>query len=283
MAETATQIQYRQEFVLGYEQRRSLLQDHVTTEAVIKGNQAIFLVVDSAGAEATTRGPNGLIPSNADNLTPNTCTLQEWHDLRRKNRFNIFSGQGNQAALMQQNTMSVLNRKTDALIIAELNTGTVDTGTAVTASLGLAMKAQTILGNADVPFDGQICALITPAFRAYLMQTTEFSSADYVRRAPFDGSSTTWKDQPGYYEWAEVKWIVHPNLPGKGTSAEKCFMFHKSAIGHAFDMDGLDIDVGYMGEQQYSWARASGFMGSKLLQNAGVVVMNHDASALVGA
>lgn len=281
MADTAFQTQYRQEFVLGFEQRQSILRDAVTIEAEIKGNQAVFLVADSGGAEAVTRGPNGLIPGRADNLTQNTCTLAEWHDKAIKTRFNIFAGQGDQNALMQKTTMAVLNRKIDQDIIAELNTATNDTGTAVPGSVGLALKAQTILQNNDVPSDGDVWAVITPAFRAYLMQTTEFASADFVRRAPFDGSQTTWRDAPGFYDWMEVKWIVHSRLPGKGTNAEKCFMFHRSAIGHAADLSGLDVQVDYNKEHDYSFARTSGFFGSKLLQNSGVVVINHDGSAFV--
>ncbi|TIP69631.1 MAG: hypothetical protein E5X58_47675, partial [Mesorhizobium sp.] len=71
--------------------------------------------------------------------------------------------------------------------------------------------------------------------------------------------------------------------PGVGTSAEKCFLYHRSAIGHAADTENLESLVGYDEEQGYSWARASAFMGSKLLQNSGVVVINHDGSAIVGA
>lgn len=279
MADSAFQVQYRQEFVFGFEQRQSLLRDAVTTEFEQKGGSAVFLVADSGGAQATTRGLNGLIPARADNLTQNTCTLAEWHDLVRKTGFNVFASQGNQTALMQNTTMAVINRKIDQDIITELNTATNDTGTAAPGSVGLALKAQTILGNLGVPSDGNVWGLITPAFRAYLMQSTEFSSADYVRRAPFDGSQTAWRDQPGFYDWMEVKWIVHPNLPGVGTNAEKCFLFHKSAIGHAIDMNGLQTPVGYDAEQDYSWARASGFFGSKLLQGNGVCVINHDGSA----
>ena len=47
MSDTAYQTQYRQEFIAGFEQRQSLLRDTVTTEAVIKGNTAVFLVADS--------------------------------------------------------------------------------------------------------------------------------------------------------------------------------------------------------------------------------------------
>ena len=129
MANTAFQVQYRQEFVAAFEQMVSLLRDCCTTEALIKGNTAVFLVAGSGGASAVTRGVNGLIPARADSLTQNSCTLGEWHDLVRKDGFNVFASQGNQRAIMQQTTMGVLNRKMDADIITELNTATQDTGT----------------------------------------------------------------------------------------------------------------------------------------------------------
>lgn len=51
MAETAFQRQYRQEMIAGFEVNQSLLRDTVTTEAVIKGNEAEFLVAASGDKE----------------------------------------------------------------------------------------------------------------------------------------------------------------------------------------------------------------------------------------
>jgi hypothetical protein len=284
MAETAFQIQYRQEFIAGFEQTQSLLRDAVTTEAVIKGNQATFLVADSGDAEANTRGVNGLIPARADNLAQNTATLVEWHDLVRKTDFNVFASQGNQREIMQKTSMGVINRKVDSDIITKLNTGTVNTGAAVTASIAVVTKAQTILQNNDVPWDSNITALVTPAFMGYMRQTKEFSSAEYVGgKKPWETGDPNWRDKPIAYFWLGMVWIVHPNLPGKATSAEKCFVFHKSAIGHAINKAGIQTPVGYNEEQAYSWARCSADMGSVVLQNAGIVVVNHDGSALVAA
>ena len=65
MADTAFQIQYRQEFIATFEQHHSLLRSSVTTEAVIKGNQATFLVAGSGGATATSRGIDGTITARA--------------------------------------------------------------------------------------------------------------------------------------------------------------------------------------------------------------------------
>lgn len=281
MADTAFQTQYRQEFIAGFEQKQSLLRDTTTTEAVIKGNTAVFLVADSGGATAVTRGTNGLIPARADNLTQNSCVLQEWHDLVRKDGFNVFASQGNQREIMQQTTMGVINRKIDESIINELNTATNDTGTAVTGSVSLFQTARVILSNNSVPWDSNVTLLTTAALIAYLEQAPEFANAQYIDLRPYAGQDASWRDKPMAYRWRNCLIIEHPNLPGKATTAEKCFMYHKSAIGHAANTGGLETPIGYDEEQAYSWARASIFMGAKLLQNSGVVVINHDGSAFV--
>lgn len=282
MADTAYQTQYRQEFIAGFEIMESRLRSAVTTEAVIKGNTAQFLVADSNGATAVTRGVNGLIPARADNLTQTSATLAEWHDKVRKTGFNIFASQGDQRRIMQQTTMGVINRKIDSDIIAQLDTASNTTGNAATGSLSLVAKAQAILGNADVPIEDEddIFGLITPSFRAYLMQTTEFGSGDYVEVKPFAGAAKK------YFRWMGVNWIVHPNLTGAGTSSEKCYMFHRHAIGHAVDkndVNGMKTAVGYDEEDDYSFCRATVFMGSKLLQQGGIVQILHDGSAYVAS
>jgi len=279
MSELAFQRQYRQEYIKGFEQRESLLRTATTTEAVIKGNQARFLVADSNNEEAVTRGSNGLIPARGDLNAVPEATLAEWHDLRRKTRFNIFASQGNQRKIMQMNSLAVVNRKIDSDIITSLATTSVNTGGNVTADIGLVMKAKTLLGNADVPWDMNIFAVITPAFEAYLMQVKEFSSRDYVERKPLPGADLAWDDRPKMYRWLDINFIVHPNLTNKGLVNEECFMFHKSAIGHAYDTTGMQTVIGYDEEQDYSYARCSVFMGSVVLQGTGIVQMNHDGSA----
>jgi len=279
-ADTAYQIQYRQEFIAGFEQRQSLLRETVTTEAVIKGNQAVFLVADSGSAEAVTRGVNGLIPARADNLNQYTCTLSEWHDLVRKTGFNIFASQGNQRSIMQQTTMGVLNRKIDQQIITELNTGTVTVGTtSAVYAVSMFQNARVKISNASVPWDSNITLLCQPSYIAYLEQAPEFANAQYVEIKPYAGNTASWRDKPMAYRWRNALIVEHPNLPGKGTTAEKNFLYHKTAIGQAANTAGMDSLVGMNEEQGYSWARASMFMGAKLLQNAGIVVITGDGSA----
>lgn len=282
MADSAFQVQYRQEFIAGFEQHVSLMSKTMTNEAEIKGNQAVFLVADSGGATATTRGVNGLIPARPDNLNQFPVTLTEWHDLVRKTRFNIFASQGNQNAIMQMTTMAVINRKIDSDIIAALDGGVVNhAGASTTASLQLVLRAKTILGNNLVQLGSNIFAVITPAFEGYLMQIKEFANANYISKASPVDNPPDYNDTPSAFMWLGITWIVQPGLTGTGTNAELCYMYHRGSVGHVVDTGGLQTPVGYNEEQDYSWARASIFMGTGILQTKGIVQMIHDGSALV--
>jgi hypothetical protein len=281
MADTAYQTQYRDEYIAAFEARQTLTRETVVTEAVIKGNQAIFLVAGSGGATAVSRGVNGMIPARTDDNTQNTCTLGEWHDLVRKSGFNIFASQGNQRQIMQETTMGVMNRKIDDQIITVLNTGTVTVGAAsATPTVSLFHNGVVKLQNASVPWDSNITFLCQPSYLAFLEQDPSFASADYVDVKPMAGgdSNASWRDKPMAYRWRSTLILAHPNLPGKATASEKSFLYHKTAAGHAANTGGMTTAVGYNDEQDYSYARASCFMGALLLQNAGVVVFTTDGT-----
>jgi hypothetical protein len=176
--------------------------------------------------------------------------------------------------------MGTLNRKIDDTIVQELNNGTITVGaTGTIPNISLFQNARVKLSNASVPWDSNITFLCQPSMLAYLEQAPEFANAQYVDIRPYSGDAPDWRDAPMAYRWRNVLIVEHPNLPGKATSTEKSFLFHKTAIGHAANTDGVDTDVGYNGEQNYSYARATLFMNAKLLQNTGVIVVSHDGSA----
>jgi len=274
MAETAFTIQYRSEYIPGFEQNQSLLSDCVTTESVVKGNQATFLVADSGDATTTTRGVNGRIQSRGDNNSQLVATLTEEHDLVEKTGFNVFASQGDQRRIMQMTSYGTVARKQDNQILTALSAATQTQGAAATATLRMFTRAKAILGNNAVPNDGNVCCAISPAAHAYLMETPEFTSADYMDTKHLGGGA------PNMFKWAGMTFIEHPGISGIGTAAEVLYVFHKSAIGHAIDTSGMQVFAGYDEEQDYSWARCSMYMGAKLLQNSGVVKITHDGSAL---
>lgn len=279
MADTAFMIQYRQELILAYEQRKSYLRETVTNEAVIRGNQATFLVVGSDGGYATTRGSNGLIPASNNNNNQYVATLTERNALYKMTNFNIFASQGDQRRAMQENSMAKLNRTVDLQIIEILGTATNDTGAAETGSLDLVIHAETILGN-NFAFEDEsakVTCVISDAMFGYLKKTKEFTSADFTMNKPYHEQSRK------RFRWAGIDYIVHSDLPGKGTNQEKCFMYSQAAVGHAMDVAGMDVVADYDKEQNYSYSRCTAFMGGVLLQNSGVVVINHDGSGFAAS
>ena len=276
MADTAFQVQYRKEAIMGFEYGMSDLRNSVTTEAVIKGNQAIFLVADSGGAAASNRGINGLIPARTDDLNQFTATLVEWHDLVRRTSFNIFASQGDGRRIMQTTTRKVLNRKIDLDIMSQLITGTQYIGTtASTMTLAMALRAKTVLSLQQVNITevDNMFAVISPAAMSYLEQVKEFNSAPFVEIKPLNGAASR------YRRWSGFNWIEHPLVPGVGTASETLFFYHRDAIGHAVNTGEMQALAGYNEEQDYSWARTTCYMGSTVLQNRGIVLARHDGSA----
>jgi hypothetical protein len=275
MADSAFQTLYRTEYIKGFEKRESLLRKTVTTEAQITGNEAVFLVADSGDATAVTRGLNGDIPTRPDNLNQYTCTLREWHDIPERTKFNIFASQGDGRKLMQETSMSVVNRKIDKDIHEALAAATLTWGVAAIADLNLVTKAKTMLGNNFALEDDDVFAAITPAFHGYLMGLNQFTSSDYITLKPFEGVSKS-----RAFNWYGINWIVDAGLDGVGTSSATCFMYSRKAIGHAMNQEGTMTEVGYDAKNDKSWARCTEYMGSKLLQNSGIIKMLHDDSAL---
>jgi hypothetical protein len=277
MADTAFQTMYRKEFIKGFEKRQSLTRRTVTTETEINGNEAVFLVADSGGASAVTRGVNGDIPTRPDNLNQFTATLKEWHDVPERTNFNLYASQGDGRRIMQETSMAVVNRKIDDDIYAALSAATVTktmTQTSKAAFLADAIELVVTLQNAFAD-EEEPYALVTPAFRGNLMQLPEFASIDYIQQKPFENTSRS-----KAFNWNGVNWIVDAGLPGAGGASATCYIYSRKAIGHACDTESIQTFVGYDEKNDKSWARCTTYMGSKLLQNSGIVKITHDDTDL---
>lgn len=275
MSVEAAVTQYRQQFVGSFEQRVSALRAATTKETMSKGQVVTFLVSGSGGDTAVSRGSNGQIPYGNPTNAQVSATLVEKHAPYELTNFNIFASQGDQKRIMQEASMAVINRDIDLTVLAELANATIDTGSGATASLALVMKAKAYLGSQAVPTNeaDNMFAVVSPGFMAYLMQTSEFSSADYVQVKPFAGPARQ------FLRWAGVNWIESPLISGIGTSTELCYMWHRSALGYAVNVGEDSVEIGYEGKQHSSWSRATIFHAAKILQNNGIVQMKHDGSA----
>ncbi len=270
MSDTAFQTKYRQEFIAGFEKRQSVLRSTVVTEADVNGKEAVFLVADSGSAEAVTRGVNGDIPTRPDNLNQYTATLQEWHDVPERTNFNIYASQGEGRKIMQQTSMAVVNRKIDADIYGALSAATLTWGAAATITIKRLLQAKAKLVGNFANSDAPVYAAITPAMHGALSEIEGFASGDFVTEKPYtkDIAIET-------FRYLGINFIVDGGLPNAGADTAVGYMWSRNAIGHACDSASIKTEVGYDNKNDKSWARCSTYMGSKLLQNSGVIKLPH--------
>lgn len=278
MAVQAAITQFKKEFVLAFEQRKSLLSQACTKEAMTQGLTVTWLVSGAGTQQAVTRGQNGLIPYGAPTNTQTSATLVETHAPQTLTGFDIFASQGNQTQLLQINCMAILRRAMDQAILTEMANFTQDYPTSGTLNLETVAGSLAILGNAHVPIAeaDNMFGVISPAALAYLQQIPEFTSFDYVNVKPLTGGASV--SMP---RWMGINWIICDVLSGLGTSAEIMYIFHRSAIGYATNVGEEKIAAGYDDQQDYSWARASIFHAAKIIQNTGGIKITHDGSAYV--
>ncbi len=274
----AAQTRYKEEYIAAFERRQAVLVQAVRGDTQDRGGSLVFLVAGSGGRAAVTRGSNGQIPPADDSQTQVTLTFAEAHDLKEYTNFDIFRAQGDQIRLMRENSMAVIHRKQDAVIITAIEAASVTLGAVGTMSKTVANRLATILRNANVGEvdSGNIYCALSPAAYAELTDITSFANADYTAKKKVDDglpSLGTWVN------WMDINWTVHTGLTGVGTTAT-CLAWHKDAAGYAMSTMGIDAMIGYDQKNHTSWARASVFHGAKLLQNAGVVKFTHDDSGL---
>jgi hypothetical protein len=267
------QIQYRDEFVESFEQRTSYLRDTVTTEAVIKGNQARFLVTGVSDS-MSERGVDGLIPAANSTDTTATATLAEKHYRATETDFNIFAGQSDRRRILQMKGMKAVNKDIDTTIIEAALTGTVqyNSGSAITLTYGKMVDAISELCEAEVEDDPITCVWTPKAF-ARILTFSEATSIDYINEKKL--VEQTWRP----FRFAGALHIMSNRLTGKGTATASNLVFAKSAVGHAIDVRDIRTDVGYQGEHDYSYARHSLNHGAVLLQNSGVIEVVTDDTA----
>jgi hypothetical protein len=275
MAVEAAKTQYREAFIDQFETRVSMFRNAATKEVMSSGNTVTFLVAGSGTDTARTRGTNGQIPYDNPTNTQVSATLVEKHAPYELTNFNVFASQGNQLAIMRQASMSVINRDMDLVILAELANATIDTGAYATASVAMVEKAKAYLGNQSVPVEEEdnMFAAVSPGFMAYLNQTTEFASADYVDMKVYSGAIKKVR------RWAGVNWLTSSQVTGVGTSTELCYMWHRAALGYAVNVGEDSVAIGYDEKQHTSWSRATIYHAAKILQNTGIVQMKHDGAA----
>ena len=275
MAYNVSTTQYRREWIVLYQRAISYLKDSTIKESIMSGD-SVKWPLQGIAPPMTDRGNNSMIPPVNRPDTAITAFLKERHLLETHTKFEVFTSQANLRMAMRNAGMKSVNREIDAEIIGELANGTQSysqnalDGIKYGALNGMIAN----LAAKDVNDDEELCALWTPMAWAWLMLIRQITSNDYVPGKPLANK----QNRPFY--WLGCKHIRHTGLPGMGTANATCFIFAKSAIGHAVAMNADDdVDVGYDGQHAYYWTRHSIYHVAKILQDSGILKIPHNDTA----
>jgi hypothetical protein len=278
MAYQITQQQYRDEWVVAFQRGETYLRYATTPEMMVNGNQALF-PIQGASSGATSRGVNGLIPSDNPTDTQITIPLVERHRKETQTGFNIFTAHGNLREAMQNRGALALAREIDDEIIANaLDSATTqyNGGAAITLTYGRVQDIMSDLLENNVYAMDMVTFVWTPKAWARLLTFDEFISSDYVDEDFLLGGAT---QKPRM--WNGAMHMVHTGLPNTGLATAQCYAFGKAAVGYAMNTEGIDVAIGYDEEDDYSFARHTIFHGSRILQQSGIIEIVHDDTAAI--
>jgi len=278
MAYQITREQYRDEWIVAFQRGETALRHVTTPEMIIQGNQAVF-PIQGASNGATSRGVNGLIPSDNPTDTQVTIPLEERHRKETQTGFNIFTAHGNLREAMQNRGALALAREVDDKIIADAlqsATNEYNGGAAITVTYNHIQTIMAELLENNVFAMDQLCFVWTPMAWARLLTFSEWTSSDYVQDKFLLGGAT---QQPRM--WNGAMHMVHTGLPNIGLATAESFVFAKSSVGYCMNTGGIDVAIGYDEEDDYSFARHTIFHGSEVLQQAGIIKIVHDDTAAI--
>ncbi|NCC21923.1 MAG: hypothetical protein EOM26_05595 [Alphaproteobacteria bacterium] len=265
--------QFEREVHEAYQRQGSKLRNTVRTVSNVNGSEAVFQKVGKG--IASTKSTHGMVPVMNLDHTSVTCVLADYYAGDWIDRLDELKVNIDERQVIANAGAYALGRKTDELIINEL--ASVGSGQEIAdgntgMTLTKVMEALGILGNEDVPDDGQRFAVVGWKQWGELLEIPEFASSDYVGpdALPFMAPTQT-------KFWLGTYWIPHSGLPVDANDIRSCFWYHKTALGHASGSDVV-ADVTWHGERASHFVNNMMSQGAKLIEETGVVEIKCDES-----
>ena len=225
---------------LQYQRMGSKLRNTVRVKNNIVGSSTTFQKVGKG--TASTKARHGKVPVMNVDHTPVECSLSDyyagdWVDSLDELKTNI-----NERMVVAKAGAYALGRKTDEQIITQLDTSTNYAGAGTDGlTKTKVLTAFEMLGDADVPDDGDRFAIVGWKQWSDLLGIQEFANADYI-----GDDELPWKGTQAK-RWLGALWTPHSGLTKTG-SVRFCYWFHKTAIGHAVGSD-VKTDITWHGDR----------------------------------
>ncbi|MEQ8700166.1 MAG: phage capsid protein [Bauldia litoralis] len=248
---------YEAEVHNAYQRMGSKLRKTVRTRDNVIGATVVFQKVGKG--QASTKARHGQVPVMNVDLEPVEAQLQDYYAGDWVDKLDEIKTNVNERQVVVNAGAYALGRKTDELIIAALDSSTNYAGA---DSDGLTkakvLTAFEMLGDADVPDDGQRVAVVGWKQWSELLGIDEFANADYAGpdELPWRGAQAK--------KWLGALWLPHSGLTKNGSDVRFCHWYHKTAIGHAAGAN-VSSDITWHGD------RAAHFVSNMMSQGSALI------------
>lgn len=265
--------QFEREVHQAYQRMGSKLLNTVRRVTNVTGESVTFQKVGKGTAGTKTR--HGKVPVMNVSHTNVECTLSDhyagdWVDKLDELKTNIDERQ-----VVANAGAYALGRKTDDLIITALDevtgSGQIVEENNTGMTLDKFLEAFEIMGNNDVPDDGERYCIVGYKQWTELFKIKEFASADYIGpdELPFGGAARQVKRYMGTLV------MPHSGLPVDTSDIRKCYMYHKTAVGHASGSD-VQSDITWHGDHAAHFVNNMMSQGAKMIDRLGIVEIQCD-------
>jgi len=256
--------QFEREVHESYQRMGSKLRNTVRSKNNVQGASTVFQKVGKGTAMVKAR--HGAVPVMNLDHEPVECLLADYYAGDWVDKLDELKTNIDERQVIANAGAYALGRKTDELIIAELDKSTVFAGTATDGlTKGKVLEAFELLGGADVPDDGQRYAVVGWKQWSQLLGIDEFASSDYVGPDELPWRGTQAK------RWLGTLWVPHSGLTLSG-NVRLCHWYHKTAVGHAAGAD-VKTDITWHGDRAAHFVNNMMSQGACLIDQGGVVTL----------
>ncbi len=257
--------QFEKEVHEAYQRTGAKLRPCVRTKSSVKGASTVFQKVGKGSA--STKARHGKVPVMNIDHAPIECFLSDYYAGEWVDALDELKTENEERAVVANAGAHALGRKTDELILTQMNSSTNITPT---TSGGLTkqkvLEAFSILGTNDVPDDGERYAVVGWKQWSDLLMIQEFANADYVGSDDLPWRGTQAK------RWLGTLWMPHSGLAVDGNGHRLCHWWHKTALALAVGSE-VNTDIAYHNDRAAWFVSCSLSLGAVLIDGAGLVTV----------
>ncbi|MEC9346473.1 MAG: phage capsid protein [Pseudomonadota bacterium] len=250
---------------VAYQRMGTKLRNTVRNQEDVKGSSCIFNKVGKG--TATTKARHGMVPTMNVSHEAVECFLKDFYAGDWVDKLDEIKSGSDEMKVQSNAGAYALGRKTDELIITELDKSTnIVPTTAGGLTKAKILEAFELLGEADVPDDGERYAIVGWKQWSDMLDIEEFASSDYVGSDELPWRHTQAK------RWLGTLWFPHSGLTVNGSSQRLCHWYHKTAIGHAIGAE-VRTDISWHGDRAAHFVNSWMSQGAVLVDGAGIVTI----------